>query len=169
MSQTPILTARQLFRSHVVSCRKCVGYYGGKGENNKKKIAKRSLCVVGSILFARAKAENPEANPSKPQNFPFVARLYERVLAKIGNEWIEARVIDKSTSARHQYEKLNEDTGLMKWRTAAETTVGYEVENRKGKFYVNSSNVKKLVYGLVPMQATKVIVNPNRIVIKHGG
>ncbi len=156
MSQTPILTQHQLFRSHVVSCRLC------KVVNPKTKM--RKLCYMGALLLAKAQAE-PEATTGQPMNFPFVAKLYERVSCLIKGEWVEARVIDKSTSARHQYEKLNEDAGLMEWRTAAETTIGYEVENRQGKFYTNS--VKKLVYGPVPMQATKVIVNPSRVVIKH--
>jgi hypothetical protein len=167
----PTLTAAQLFRSHIVSCLKC------KELDTKTK--KHRLCPVGSLLLSRAQAESLKEPSSKPTNFPFVAKLLERVMAHIGTEWIEVRVVDLSISAAYPYQKFNEETGKVEWKTAAPKVIGYEVTSRQGKFYVNSSNVKKLpksggsvaVAQVVVAHQERVQLPPNltnsRVRIKH--
>jgi hypothetical protein len=148
MSQTPILTAHAFFHSHLVNCNICKKSVTEKGRGvwnvSTKAAEQHRLCPVGVILLANAIKEDPNANPFKPQSFPFVAKLYERILALVENVWQEARVIDRSISAAHQYEKLDEETGLLHWRTAAPQVIGYEVEAKGKRYYVNRHNIKKL-------------------------
>lgn len=185
LSATPELTAHQLFQSHVVNCQGCYGYFERVEIDDKKKVNQRNLCAVGALLYQRAKAEDANVSSGQKPRFPFVAKMYERVMVNVGGVWQEARVIDLSIRAAHQYEKFDPETGLIHWARAAEKVIGYEVENHKGRYYVNSDNVMKLpqpsvgienrrtqlsvkqpgqaVAGSTPAQRTN---SPRRIVIK---
>src|SRR5258707_862253 len=120
MGQTPILSPVQMFQSHVVSCTQ-----GCKWEY--KEITRIEVrCPVGKLLLERAKKEEPETNPFKPRFFPFVPKMFEKILAKVKGQWIEARVIDKSVAANGR-------------------SVGYECETSGGnRFYVNRYHVKRI-------------------------
>jgi hypothetical protein len=131
LSATTELDPWQTLKSHQVNC-------------NKGCARKKVACPVGRLLLARVLA-NPE-KAKKPRSFPFVARLYERVLCHIKDKWIEGVVMEKSTSARRMYQPENWETGeLGPWRTAAETCMGYEVEtDDRTRHFVNTSQVKSM-------------------------
>jgi hypothetical protein len=158
MSTTPILNPHQMLQSHLVNCNICKkfshttivdrkevdGRPGRWFDTTTHEKRHRMLCPVGLRLLELARKDDPNKVPGKSNMvWPFVAKLYERIEARIKGQWVECRVMDKSISARFYYQKEGED-GKLHHRTGAEKIIGYEVETNTGKrAYVNTGDVRR--------------------------
>jgi hypothetical protein len=80
------------------------------------------------------------------KHFPFVAKLNERVLCNVNGQWVQAVVVDRSTSARRMYKPTNWETGeLGPWRTAQSAVVGYEVVTEdQVHHYANTQQIRAI-------------------------
>jgi hypothetical protein len=157
MSTTPNLNPHQMLQSHLVNCNICKKFSHSTivdrdlGDGRKwfdtttHENKNRMLCPVGLRLLELARKDDPNKVPSLNRTaWPFVAKLYQRIEVRVRGRWIEARVMDRSISARHYYEKKGED-GKLHHRTGAEKVVGYEVEADNGRrYFVNPGNIRKL-------------------------
>lgn len=134
MSATPILTKSALYHSHLVNCKECHNKITGNPSIHSSWKIRDLLCPVGRKLFDEAVKENPK-NAFRPTNFPFVAKQFQLVIARVGNQWIKGRVVDRSIGADG-------------------TVVGYEVEYEvlskrfvdkveRKRVYVNRNNIHK--------------------------
>ncbi len=153
----PTLTPAQMYHAHLIDCRKCHTAIKGNPSVASSFKLRDLLCPVGRKLFDIAARSDPKS-VTKMTSFPFVAKLYQEVVANIKGTWEKGRVVDRSLSANGR-------------------VVGYEVEVKRPRpygmpiiperYYVNSINVRKA--GADKPLKEKTEVATDKYIITIGG
>lgn len=156
MSATPQLTKAQLYHSHLVNCKECHARIKGNPNIIASSKIVDLLCPVGKKLFFEAIKEDPKST-FKPTSFPFVAKLYQIVLARTRDGWIKGKVVDRSLSA---------DGAVVGYEVEYELTSTRFGKPEKRRVYVNRFNIQKAGDGTPPK--AQYVVETSHFKIKIG-